>query len=139
MNDSESIGHEALSLSKMMNLNAAPEPLWETAELDAILRHQLTLSLAASSGAHCAEDVAKLILVGEGPDKEKADLLAKELGVKEKILFLGKSDEIRRIMCFSDLFLLPSETESFGLASLALSNASTRSDPVSASAASVVA
>ncbi|MGA9269698.1 MAG: N-acetyl-alpha-D-glucosaminyl L-malate synthase BshA [Lutimonas sp.] len=61
---------------------------------------------------------AKLILVGEGPDKEKADLLAKELGVKDKILFLGKSDEIRRIMCFSDLFLLPSETESFGLAAL---------------------
>ena len=61
---------------------------------------------------------SKLILVGEGPDKEKADLLAKELGVKEKILFLGKSDEIRRIMCFSDLFLLPSETESFGLAAL---------------------
>ena len=61
---------------------------------------------------------AKLILVGEGPDKEKADLLAKDLGVKDKILFLGKSDEIRRIMCFSDLFLLPSETESFGLAAL---------------------
>lgn len=61
---------------------------------------------------------ARLILVGEGPDKEKADMLAKELGVKDKILFLGKSDEIRRIMCFSDLFLLPSETESFGLAAL---------------------
>lgn len=61
---------------------------------------------------------SKLILVGEGPDKERADLLSKELGVKDKILFLGKSDEIRRIMCFSDLFLLPSETESFGLAAL---------------------
>ncbi len=61
---------------------------------------------------------SKLILVGEGPDKEKADMLAKDLGVKDKILFLGKSDEIRRIMCFSDLFLLPSETESFGLAAL---------------------
>jgi N-acetyl-alpha-D-glucosaminyl L-malate synthase BshA len=61
---------------------------------------------------------SKLILVGEGPDKEKADLLSKELGVNEKILFLGKSDEIRRIMCFSDLFLLPSDTESFGLAAL---------------------
>lgn len=61
---------------------------------------------------------AKLILVGDGPDKEKADLLAKELGVKEKILFLGKSDEIRKILCLSDLFLLPSETESFGLAAL---------------------
>ncbi|MGI9531789.1 N-acetyl-alpha-D-glucosaminyl L-malate synthase BshA [Lutimonas sp.] len=61
---------------------------------------------------------SKLILVGDGPDKEKADLLAKELGVKDKILFLGKSDEIRKILCLTDLFLLPSETESFGLAAL---------------------
>ncbi len=61
---------------------------------------------------------SKLILVGDGPDKEKADLLAKELGIKDKILFLGKSDEIRKILCLTDLFLLPSETESFGLAAL---------------------
>jgi glycosyltransferase involved in cell wall biosynthesis len=38
--------------------------------------------------------------------------------VKDKILFLGKSDEIRKILCLTDLFLLPSETESFGLAAL---------------------
>ncbi len=61
---------------------------------------------------------SKLILVGDGPDREKADLLAKELGLKDKILFLGKSDEIRKILCLTDLFLLPSETESFGLAAL---------------------
>ena len=61
---------------------------------------------------------SKLLLVGDGPDKEKADLLAKELGVKDKVLFLGKSDEIRKILCLTDLFLLPSETESFGLAAL---------------------
>ncbi len=61
---------------------------------------------------------SKLILVGDGPEKEKADLLARELGVKDKILFMGKSDEIRKILCLSDLFLLPSETESFGLAAL---------------------
>ncbi len=61
---------------------------------------------------------SKLILVGDGPDKEKADVLAKELGVKDKILFLGKSDEIRKILCLTDLFLLLSETESFGLAAL---------------------
>lgn len=61
---------------------------------------------------------SKLILVGDGPDKEKADLLAKELGIKEKVLFLGKSDEIRKILFLTDLFLLPSETESFGLAAL---------------------
>ena len=61
---------------------------------------------------------SKLVLVGDGPDKEKADLLAKELGINDKILFLGKSDEIRKILCLTDLFLLPSETESFGLAAL---------------------
>ena len=61
---------------------------------------------------------SKLVLVGDGPDKEKADLLARELGIKDKILFMGKSDEIRKILCLTDLFLLPSETESFGLAAL---------------------
>jgi N-acetyl-alpha-D-glucosaminyl L-malate synthase BshA len=61
---------------------------------------------------------SKLILVGDGPDKEKADLLAKEMGIESRILFLGQSDEIRKILCLSDLFLLPSETESFGLAAL---------------------
>lgn len=61
---------------------------------------------------------SKLVMVGDGPEREKADLLSKELGISDKVLFLGKSDEIRRIMCFTDLFLLPSETESFGLAAL---------------------
>ncbi len=61
---------------------------------------------------------AKLLMVGDGPEREQAERLAKELGIKDKILFLGKSDEVRKILCFSDLFLLPSETESFGLAAL---------------------
>ena len=60
----------------------------------------------------------KLLMVGDGPDREKADVLAKKLGIKEKIIFLGKSDEVRKILCLTDLFLLPSETESFGLAAL---------------------
>jgi glycosyltransferase involved in cell wall biosynthesis len=45
-------------------------------------------------------------------------MYAKEIGVKDKILFLGNSDEIHKILCHSDLFLLPSQTESFGLAAL---------------------
>ena len=40
------------------------------------------------------------------------------MGIKDRVLFLGNSNEIDRILCFSDLFLLPSETESFGLAAL---------------------
>jgi N-acetyl-alpha-D-glucosaminyl L-malate synthase BshA len=61
---------------------------------------------------------AKLMMVGEGPEKENAELLAENLGISDRVVFLGNSTEIDRILCFSDLFLLPSETESFGLAAL---------------------
>lgn len=61
---------------------------------------------------------AKLMMVGEGPEKEMAEEMAIDLGIDDKILFLGQSHEIDKILCFSDLFLLPSQTESFGLAAL---------------------
>lgn len=61
---------------------------------------------------------AKLMMVGEGPEKEKAELLCEELGISNQVIFFGNSNEIDKILCFSDLFLLPSETESFGLAAL---------------------
>ena len=61
---------------------------------------------------------SRLLLVGDGPDREKADLLCKEFGIKEKVLFLGNSNEVNKILCYSDLFLLPSKTESFGLVAL---------------------
>ena len=61
---------------------------------------------------------ARLVMVGEGPEKEKAERLCQRLKIEEKVVFLGNSHEIDRILCFSDLFLLPSETESFGLAAL---------------------
>jgi len=61
---------------------------------------------------------AKLMMVGEGPEKEKAEQLCEKLGIADKVIFFGQSNEIDKILCFSDLFLLPSETESFGLAAL---------------------
>jgi N-acetyl-alpha-D-glucosaminyl L-malate synthase BshA len=61
---------------------------------------------------------AKLMLVGDGPEKEKAELLCGELGISDKVIFFGNSSEIDQILSYSDLFLLPSETESFGLAAL---------------------
>ncbi|PTX61416.1 N-acetyl-alpha-D-glucosaminyl L-malate synthase BshA [Kordia periserrulae] len=61
---------------------------------------------------------AKLMMVGEGPEKEPAELLCEKLGIANKVIFFGNSNEIDKILCFSDLFLLPSETESFGLAAL---------------------
>ncbi|TNJ46611.1 N-acetyl-alpha-D-glucosaminyl L-malate synthase BshA [Tamlana fucoidanivorans] len=61
---------------------------------------------------------AKLMFIGEGPEKEKVELRCQELGILDKVVFFGKSNEIDKILCFSDLFLLPSQTESFGLAAL---------------------
>lgn len=61
---------------------------------------------------------AKLMMVGDGPEKEKAELLCQELGILDKVIFFGNSNEIDKILCFTDLFLLPSQTESFGLAAL---------------------
>jgi N-acetyl-alpha-D-glucosaminyl L-malate synthase BshA len=61
---------------------------------------------------------AKLMMVGDGPEKVKAEQLCKELGIEEKVIFFGNSSEIDQILSYSDLFLLPSETESFGLAAL---------------------
>jgi N-acetyl-alpha-D-glucosaminyl L-malate synthase BshA len=61
---------------------------------------------------------AKLMMVGDGPEKEKAERLCQELGILDKVIFFGNSNEIDKILSYSDLFLLPSETESFGLAAL---------------------
>jgi N-acetyl-alpha-D-glucosaminyl L-malate synthase BshA len=61
---------------------------------------------------------SKLMMVGDGPEKEKAERLCVELGIQDKVIFFGNSNEIDRILSYSDLFLLPSETESFGLAAL---------------------
>jgi len=61
---------------------------------------------------------AKFIMVGDGPEREIADQLCKDLGIKSKVLFLGNTSDIDRILCFTDLFLLPSASESFGLSAL---------------------
>ena len=61
---------------------------------------------------------SKLMMVGEGPERKKADRLCKSYGIEDKVVFLGNSNEVDKILCFSDLFLLPSQTESFGLAAL---------------------
>ena len=61
---------------------------------------------------------AKLLLVGEGPEKGPAERLCRAKGIEDKVIFFGNSSEIDKILCFSDLFMLPSEKESFGLAAL---------------------
>lgn len=61
---------------------------------------------------------ARLLMVGDGPERERAEKIARRLGIEEQVVFLGNSNEIEKILCFSDLFLLPSEKESFGLSAL---------------------
>lgn len=61
---------------------------------------------------------SKLIVVGEGPERERCELRAAEKGIEDRVLFLGNSNEVDKILCYTDLFLLPSEKESFGLAAL---------------------
>jgi len=61
---------------------------------------------------------SKLMMVGEGPEKIEAIQYVKENKLEDKVLFLGNSNEIDKILCYSDLFLLPSEKESFGLSAL---------------------
>jgi N-acetyl-alpha-D-glucosaminyl L-malate synthase BshA len=61
---------------------------------------------------------SKLLMVGDGPDKERAMRYCRSNGLENSVMFLGNSNEIDEILCFSDLFLLPSEQESFGLSAL---------------------
>lgn len=61
---------------------------------------------------------SKLMMIGEGPERESAENLCLKLGIQDRVVFLGNSNEVNKILCFSDLFLLPSETESFGLSAL---------------------
>jgi N-acetyl-alpha-D-glucosaminyl L-malate synthase BshA len=61
---------------------------------------------------------AKLMMVGDGPERPATEELARELGVDADIRFVGKQEQMEEILAVSDIFLLPSDYESFGLAAL---------------------
>ena len=61
---------------------------------------------------------ARLVLVGDGPERPRAVERAEELGVSDQLLFLGKHQSVDELLACADLFLLPSKNESFGLAAL---------------------
>lgn len=60
----------------------------------------------------------KLLLVGDGPERQNLEILCRDLNIAEDVRFLGKQDPVEELLAVSDLFLMPSETESFGLAAL---------------------
>jgi N-acetyl-alpha-D-glucosaminyl L-malate synthase BshA len=61
---------------------------------------------------------SKLLMVGDGGERTECEQLARDLGVSDSVRFLGKQDAIEEILSVSDLFLMPSQSESFGLAAL---------------------
>jgi L-malate glycosyltransferase len=61
---------------------------------------------------------SKLLLVGDGPERPRLERMTRELGLYDHVRFLGKQDAIEEILAVADLFLIPSENESFGLAAL---------------------
>ncbi len=61
---------------------------------------------------------ATLLMVGDGPDRHDAEQEARELGVASDVRFLGRLDAVAPVLAAADLFVLPSQTESFGLAAL---------------------
>ena len=60
----------------------------------------------------------KLLMVGDGPERERIEYLCRDLGCSSNVKFLGKTNDISRLLAISDVFLLPSENESFGLVAL---------------------
>jgi len=61
---------------------------------------------------------ARLMLIGDGPDRSAAEFLATKLGVADRVDFLGKQENVNELLPLADLMLMPSEMESFGLAAL---------------------
>src|SRR5690606_11349120 len=61
---------------------------------------------------------SKLLMIGDGPERKNMEDLCRKLNLCDNIRFLGKQDAIEELLSIADVFLLPSETESFGLAAL---------------------
>jgi len=61
---------------------------------------------------------SKLLMIGDGPERTKAETLCRELDISDAVRFLGKLEAVEEVLSVADLFLMPSEKESFGLAAL---------------------
>jgi N-acetyl-alpha-D-glucosaminyl L-malate synthase BshA len=61
---------------------------------------------------------AKLLMIGDGPERVKAEMMCRQMGIGDDVRFLGKLEAVEEVLSVADLFLMPSEKESFGLAAL---------------------
>jgi N-acetyl-alpha-D-glucosaminyl L-malate synthase BshA len=74
--------------------------------------------VAAFAAVHCELPKAELVLIGDGPERSRAESLARNLGLGPSVRFLGRQDELTTLLAGATAFVLPSETESFGVAAL---------------------
>jgi N-acetyl-alpha-D-glucosaminyl L-malate synthase BshA len=65
-----------------------------------------------------AEIPSKLLMIGDGPERAKAETMCRDLNIHDAVRFLGKLEAVEEVLSVADLFLMPSEKESFGLAAL---------------------
>ena len=61
---------------------------------------------------------SKLVIIGDGPERSQCEILIRELGIQDHVKFLGKQTDVISILSLADLFLMPSQSESFGLSAL---------------------
>lgn len=61
---------------------------------------------------------SKLLMIGDGPERNHAETMARDLGISDSVRFLGKQEAVEEVLSVADLFIMPSEKESFGLAAL---------------------
>jgi L-malate glycosyltransferase len=61
---------------------------------------------------------SKLLMIGDGPERQKIEMMCRQLGIADDVRFLGKLEAVEEVLSVADLFLMPSEKESFGLAAL---------------------
>jgi len=61
---------------------------------------------------------SKLLLIGDGPERSKCEYLAKDLGIDDRVKFYGEQESFMELLSIADLFLMPSQSESFGLSAL---------------------
>ncbi|WP_372755176.1 N-acetyl-alpha-D-glucosaminyl L-malate synthase BshA [Mariniflexile sp.] len=113
--DLEKYNHKFTDCQRVMMATEDEKIITHISNLRPVKRSQDVISIFYNIQK---EMPAKLMLIGEGPEREHLELRCQELGILDKVIFFGKSNEIDKILCFSDLFLLPSQTESFGLAAL---------------------
>ena len=113
--DLEKYNHEFTDCQRHMMANDDEKIITHISNLRPVKRVQDVISVFYNIQK---EMPAKLMFIGEGPEKEKVELRCQELGILDKVVFFGRSNEVDKILCFSDLFLLPSQTESFGLVAL---------------------